>query len=106
MEEKACYTPLSPDVAKSARIRLAKIIGQLKSVAKMLSENPRNFEALTQYASANAAVGSLMNFVAKDIVITQIKNEVQDGAPEQCIYSLLSLLNELEEYEDYEEFEE
>lgn len=71
----------------------------------MLEDSPRDIEALAQYASANAAVGSLMRLVAKDAILTQIEREIRDGSTEQYIYSLLSLLNDIEDYEveDYEE---
>ena len=100
MEERSCSVALSSEAAKSAQVRLAKIIGQLKTVAKMLDESPRDIEALTQYASITAAVGSLMGLIAKDAVLTQIRKEVKDGSSEQYIYSLLLLLNEVEEYEE------
>lgn len=105
MEERIDAVPLSSKAAKDAKTRLAKIIGQLKTVAKMLEDNPRDIEMLTQYASANAAVGSLMRLVAKDAILTQIEREIRDGSTEQYIYSLLSLLNDIEDYEveDYEE---
>lgn len=105
MEERTYAVPLSSKAAKNAKTRLAKIIGQLKTVAKMLEDSPRDIEALTQYASANAAVGSLMRLVAKDAILTQIEREIRDGSTEQYIYSLLSLLNDIEDYEveDYEE---
>ena len=100
MNEKSVSAALSPEAARSAQVRLAKIIGQLKTVAKMLDESPRDIEALTQYASITAAVGSLMRLIAKDAVLTQIRKEVKDGSSEQYIYSLLLLLNEVEEYEE------
>lgn len=100
MEERSYSAALSPAAARSAKERLAKIIGQLKTVARMLNESPRDIEALTQYASATAAVGSLMKLIAKDIVLSQIRKEAKDGSSEQYIYSLLSLLNEVEEYEE------
>ena len=100
MEERTYAVPLSSKAAKDAKTRLAKIIGQLKTIAKMLEDSPRDIEALTQYASANAAVGSLMRLIAKDAVLTQIRKEVKDGSSEQYIYSLLLLLNEVEEYEE------
>ena len=80
MEERSCSVALSSEAAKSAQVRLAKIIGQLKTVAKMLDESPRDIEALTQYASITAAVGSLMRLIAKDAVLTQIRKEVKDGS--------------------------
>ena len=97
MEERINSFPLSGKASKEVKTRLAKIIGQLKAVAKMLEESPRDIEALTQYASANAAVGSLMKLVAKDAILTQIEREIKDGSTEQYIYSLLSLLNGFEE---------
>lgn len=100
MEERLYSVSLSQRAAQDAQIRLAKIIGQLKSVSKMLEESPRDLDALTQYAAANAAVGSLMKLIAKDAVLTQIRKEVKDGSSEQYIYSLLLLLNEVEEYEE------
>ena len=105
MEERTDAVPLSSKAAKDAKTRLAKIIGQLKTIAKMLEDSPRDIEALTQYASANAAVGSLMRLVAKDAILTQIEREIRDGSTELYIYSLLSLLNDIEDYEveDYEE---
>ncbi|GEM_PF-1556617 len=105
MEERTYAVPLSSKAAKDAKTRLAKIIGQLKTIAKMLEDSPRDIEALAQYASANAAVGSLMRLVAKDAILTQIEREIRDGSTEQYIYSLLSLLNDIEDYEveDYEE---
>ena len=42
MEERSCSVALSSEAAKSAQVRLAKIIGQLKTVAKMLDESPRD----------------------------------------------------------------
>ena len=106
MEERTDAVPLSSKAAKDAKTRLAKIIGQLKTIAKMLEDSPRDIEALTQYASANAAVGSLMRLVAKDAILTQIEREIRDGSTEQYIYSLLSLLNDIEDYEveDYDEY--
>lgn len=100
MEERTGSVPLSSKAAKDAKTRLAKIIGQLKTVAKMLEDSPRDIEALTQYASANAAVDSLMKLVAKDAILTQIEKEIRDGSTEQYIYSLLSLLNDAEDYEE------
>lgn len=64
MEERSYSAALSPAAARSAKVRLVKIIGQLKTVARMLNESPRDIEALTQYASATAAVGSLMKLIA------------------------------------------
>lgn len=101
MEERPYSVSLSQRAAQDAQIRLAKIIGQLKSVSKMLEESPRDLDALTQYAAANAAVGSLMKLIAKDVILTQLGNEVKaDAVCEEYISSLLSLLNEVEEYED------
>lgn len=100
MEERLYSVSLSQRAAQDAQIRLAKIIGQLKSVSKMLEESPRDLDALTQYAAANAAVGSLMKLIAKDVILTQLGNEVKnDAVCEENISSLLSLLNEVEEYE-------
>lgn len=78
MEERPYSVSLSQRAAQDAQIRLAKIIGQLKSVSKMLEESPRDLDTLTQLGTAvrNAAVC------------------------EEYISSLLSLLNEVEEYED------
>ena len=100
MEEMTNSFPLSSKASKMVKTRLSKIIGQLKSVAKMLEESPRDLEALTQYASANAAVGSLMKLVAKDAILTQIEKEIKDGSTEQYIYSLLALLNDVEACEE------
>lgn len=100
MEERLYSVSLSQRAAQDAQIRLAKIIGQLKSVSKMLEESPRDLDALTQYAAANAAVGSLMKLIAKDVILTQLGNEVKnDAVCKENISSLLSLLNEVEEYE-------
>lgn len=100
MEERLYSVSLSQRAAQDAQTRLAKIIGQLKSVSKMLEESPRDLDALTQYAAANAAVGSLMKLIAKDVILTQLGNEVKnDAVCEEYISSLLSLLNEVEEYE-------
>lgn len=55
MEERLYSVSLSQRAAQDAQIRLAKIIGQLKSVSKMPEESPRDLDALTQYAAANAA---------------------------------------------------
>lgn len=38
MEERTDAVPLSSKAAKDAKTRLAKIIGQLKTIAKMLEE--------------------------------------------------------------------
>lgn len=80
MEERLYSVSLSQRAAQDAQIRLAKIIGQLKSVSKMLEESPRDLDALTQYAAANAAVGSLMKLIAKDVILTQLGNEVRNDA--------------------------
>lgn len=101
MEERPYSVSLSQRAAQDAQIRLAKIIGQLKSVSKMLEESPRDLDTLTQYAAANAAVGSLMKLIAKDVILTQLGTAVRNAAVcEEYISSLLSLLNEVEEYED------
>lgn len=42
MEERSYSAALSPAAARSAKVRLAKIIGQLKTVARMLNESPRD----------------------------------------------------------------
>ncbi len=55
MEERLYSVSLSQRAAQNAQIRLAKIIGQLKTVSKMLEESPRDLDALTQYAAANDA---------------------------------------------------
>ena len=85
MKEKSVSAALSPEAARAAQARLGKIIGQLKTVAKMLEERPGDIEALTQYASAAAAVGSLMKLIAGDAVLTQIRKEVKHGSSEQYI---------------------
>ena len=42
-----------------------------------------------------------MKLIAKDVILTQLGNEVKnDAVCEEYISSLLSLLNEVEEYED------
>lgn len=58
MEERLYSVSLSQRAAQGAQIRLAKIIGQLKSVSKMLEESPRDLDALIRYAAANDAESS------------------------------------------------
>ena len=58
MEERLYSVSLSQRAAQDAQIRLAKIIGQLKTVSKMPEESPRDLDALTQYAAANDAESS------------------------------------------------
>lgn len=69
---------ISTDIEKDVVMRLCKIIGQLKSVAAQLDECPRDLSALTQFAAANAATGSLMRLIAKDIMQNTLDKEVCD----------------------------
>ena len=89
MEERPYSVSLSQRAAQDAQIRLAKIIGQLKTVSKMLEESPRDLDALTQYAAANAAVGSLMKLIAKDVILTQLLSDgkiAADGSVNDILY--------------------
>lgn len=94
-------TPLSPQIAKSAVIRLSKIIGQLNSVAKMLEESTRDLDALTQYSAANAALASLMKLIAKDAVASQLSKTYDGPDARQYIYSLFEAANALEDLDEY-----
>lgn len=75
---------LSTDIEKDVTTRLCKIIGQLKSVADQLNECPRDLSALTQFSSANAATGSLMRLIAKDIVKNTFDRDFYDGDDIEC----------------------
>ncbi len=75
---------LSADIEKDVTIRLGKIIGQLKSIAVQLDECPRDLSALTQFSSANAATGSLMRLIAKDIVKNAFDRDFYDDDDTEC----------------------
>lgn len=75
---------LSADIEKDVTIRLSKIIGQLKSLAVQLDESPRDLSALTQFSSANAATGSLMRLIAKDIVKNTFDKDFYDDDDTEC----------------------
>lgn len=75
---------LSTDIEKDVTMRLGKIIGQLKSIAIQLGESPRDLSALTQFASANAATGSLMRLIAKDIMKNTFDRDFYDDDDIAC----------------------
>ena len=54
MEERTDAVPLSSKAAKDAKTRLAKIIGQLKTIAKMLEDSPRDIECRPSNGAAAA----------------------------------------------------
>lgn len=84
---------LSADVEKKVNIRLSKIIGQLKSVANRLDQCPRDLSSLEQFSSVNAAVGSLMRLIAKDIIDNTFDNSFNDDSyTESYLTDVLGLL--------------
>ena len=84
---------LSADVEKDVNIRLSKIIGQLKSVAKRLDKCPRDLSSLEQFSSANAATGSLMRLIAKDIIDNTFDNGFNDNSyTESYLTDVLGML--------------
>lgn len=89
---------LRPQVQKRALIRISKISGQLKTVSRLLEESPRSIEALIQFSSANAAVLSLMRFIAASVADTAFLSGTKQEK-EAYIHRMLDVLLDCNETE-------
>lgn len=91
---------LSPQIQKRVLIRISKISGQLKTVSKLLEESSRSIAALTQFSSANAAVFSLMRFVAASAAdVAFLSDAQQEREKEAYLNQLLDVLLDCNETE-------
>lgn len=91
--------PLSSEAKKPTLTRLSKMIGQLRFIYSELGNSAHNLEALNQYSSVNAAVGSLMRFIARDAAKSRLNTETCAEEAEAYLRQLTEILTEDEAFD-------
>lgn len=95
---------LKSEQQKTVQIRMAKIIGQLKTVAKMVGDEEDGLQILMQYSAANAAVSSLMKLIAKCALEISLGKEPDELATEQYINHMMFIMADFDDEEDEDDY--